>query len=424
MNRRWLWVLIGLLGTLVPSQAAAQCGVYKTYAEHEVLLHADLNSSFQRTVDANSATCVDDYSTSTTQMRATADPYPGSAESLATTLAGELERIRYQLNALIGKTYWYQPADNAMAKDVAKHWGATFTKYTEIADPTTPATNNEAVLYAKDDGAGVTILAYKDSAGNVTALTGASSSFGNSLTSNFLSLPNAGTPTTKVDVSWDRLSIEGYVSTSFTGTIDTSTTGALALDTGTLGNSTGYYVWAIFNPTAATASVLASASESAPTMPSGYTKKRNVGFFRTNASAQIIGYRQVNQVFVYKPNTTTAALVKAVTAGAAVTATSFDLGTTSGSDLVPQTRIEGVWFVVNPLSAGHQTYLHWESFSTVNAENVWGIVYDSALFDTLSTAPRNFYVPAMNPTAASTYFYAVAANTSDIYVWGFTMLWK
>ena len=423
MRRLWLWVCAAAV-LLFPIQAGAQCGVYKTYAEHEVLLHADLNASFERTVTANSATCVDDYSSSTSQMRATADPYPGSSESLATSLAGEIERLRYQLNALIGKAYWYQVADNAVAKDVSKHWGATFTKFSEIADPASPATNNELAVYAKDDGAGTTVLAYKDSAGNVTALTGASSSFGNSIASNFLSLPNAGTPTTKTDVSWDRLSIEGYVSTSFTGTIDTSTTGALALDTGTLANATGYYIWAIFNPTTATASVLASASESSPTMPSGYTKKRLVGFFRTNGSAQIIGYRQVNQVFVYKPTTTTAALVKVISGGAAVTATSFDLGTTAGSDLVPQTRVEGVWFVVHPLGAGHVTYLHWESFSTVDGENVWGIVFDSNVFASITTAPRNFYVPAMNPSAASTYFYAVGSNTSDIYVWGFTMLWK
>ena len=124
------------------------------------------------------------------------------------------------------------------------------------------------------------------------------------------------------------------------------------------------------------------------------------------------------------PTTTTAALVKVVSGGAAVTATSFDLGTTAGSDLVPQTRVEGVWFVVHPLGASHVTYLHWESFSTVDGENVWGIVFDSNVFASITTAPRNFYVPAMNPSAASTYFYAVGSNTSDIYVWGFTMLWK
>jgi microcystin-dependent protein len=39
-------------------------------------------------------------------------PYPGSVLSKATSIAGELERIRYQIAAMIGKNYWYQPPDN------------------------------------------------------------------------------------------------------------------------------------------------------------------------------------------------------------------------------------------------------------------------------------------------------------------------
>lgn len=406
------------------STASAQCGVYKTYALNEILTSADLNASMTRTVTANVATCVTGYSGSVAQMRTTTDPYPASTESLASTVADELARVRYQLNAVVGKTYWYQTVDNALAKDVSKHWGATFTKYTEIADPATPATNRELALYAKDDGAGLTVLAYKDSAGNVSVLTGASSSFGNAIALNFLSIPNPGTPTTKVDVSWNSMSIEGYLSSSFTGTIDTSTTGALALDTGTIAASTGYYIWAIFKPTTATASVIASTSESAPTMPASYTKKRAVGFFRTNAASAIIDFRQRNQTYVYQMNATTAALTKAINGGASVVAAAFDLGTTSGSDLVPQTLLEGAWFVTHPLTASHGTYVHWQTFATVDAENVWGIINDSAIFDSLPLAAKNGYVPAMNPTAASTFFYAVQANTSDIYVWGFKMLWK
>ena len=124
MRRLWLWVCAAAV-LLLPIQAGAQCGVYKTYAEHEVLLHADLNASFERTVTANSATCVDDYSSSTSQMRATANPYPGSAESLATSLAGEIERLRYQLNALVGKAYWYHVAPQCFETSLATALSAT-----------------------------------------------------------------------------------------------------------------------------------------------------------------------------------------------------------------------------------------------------------------------------------------------------------
>jgi hypothetical protein len=53
------------------------------------------------------------YSGDAAAMRATADPYPASVESLATTLQGEIQRIRYILQQITGKTYWYQdPATN------------------------------------------------------------------------------------------------------------------------------------------------------------------------------------------------------------------------------------------------------------------------------------------------------------------------
>ena len=49
----------------------------------------------------------DDYSTNAAQMQSTVDPYPASAESLATTTAGEFERLRYLLTQLGGEAQWY-----------------------------------------------------------------------------------------------------------------------------------------------------------------------------------------------------------------------------------------------------------------------------------------------------------------------------
>ena len=38
------------------------------------------------------------------------NPYPGSVLSKATSIAGELERLRYQLAQILGTDYWYKPA--------------------------------------------------------------------------------------------------------------------------------------------------------------------------------------------------------------------------------------------------------------------------------------------------------------------------
>lgn len=50
---------------------------------------------------------IDTYSNTDTQMQTSTDPFPGGSTSRPTSLAGELERIRYILNLIIGQTYWY-----------------------------------------------------------------------------------------------------------------------------------------------------------------------------------------------------------------------------------------------------------------------------------------------------------------------------
>jgi hypothetical protein len=52
---------------------------------------------------------MNDYSNTDLQMQTQTDPYPGSVTSRPTSLQGELERIRYAINAIKGTTYWYQP---------------------------------------------------------------------------------------------------------------------------------------------------------------------------------------------------------------------------------------------------------------------------------------------------------------------------
>lgn len=51
---------------------------------------------------------MDSYSDTDAQMQIQTAPYPGSVTSHASNLGGEIERIRYQISAIIGQTYWYQ----------------------------------------------------------------------------------------------------------------------------------------------------------------------------------------------------------------------------------------------------------------------------------------------------------------------------
>lgn len=407
--------MLGILGFLVvlvawASPAAAQCGVYKTYALNEILASADLNASFTRTVTANVATCTVGYSLTVSQMRTTVDPYPGSTESLASTVGDEFARLRFQLSALVGKTYWYQTVDNSLAKDVSKHWGATFTKYTEIADPATPATNNELALYAKDDGAGVTVLAYKDSAGNVTALTGASTSYGSAITMNLKIIRNAGSPTTKLDITASRLSIEGYITASYSKTIDTSTTGADALDTGTLSASKLYYVWAIYKPSSGTPASLLSLSETAPTMPSGYTKKRVLGAAITDGSSHFLDSVQIgNQCFYTVP-------IKVVSAGIDVVATPILL-----ASYVPNLSVKNVTLTGLPSSTPTRIDFHWTTF-TIGVANAIASIGGSSPAGLVANGQVR--VPTNNSTPSTIYYGLPNANAVDVYLVGWEMEWR
>lgn len=79
----------------------------KTWAEREVLRRSDLNSEFDNIINNLNSDKIDDYSTNVTQMRLTENPGASGSESLATSLAGELTRLRYAMNRVIGGTYWY-----------------------------------------------------------------------------------------------------------------------------------------------------------------------------------------------------------------------------------------------------------------------------------------------------------------------------
>ena len=100
--------------------------LHKTYTTGEILTAADLNSSLQDISTTNIPEDIDDYSVNTAEMQSTADPYPAASESLATTLSGELERIRYQIKAILGEAQWYIDPDITLPTINTKIGGAQF----------------------------------------------------------------------------------------------------------------------------------------------------------------------------------------------------------------------------------------------------------------------------------------------------------
>ena len=70
-------------------------------------------------------------------------------------------------------------------------------------------------------------------------------------------------------------------------TINFATNGLNGLDTGVLSANSSYYIFAIYNPTTKISGMIASASKTLPTLPSGFTKKEYRGACMTNGSSQI-----------------------------------------------------------------------------------------------------------------------------------------
>jgi len=79
----------------------------KTWSAGETLTASDLNAEFDNILNNLDPDNIEDASADATAMQATADPYPGSSESLATNLRGEIQRLRYLIKQITGKSQWY-----------------------------------------------------------------------------------------------------------------------------------------------------------------------------------------------------------------------------------------------------------------------------------------------------------------------------
>lgn len=80
----------------------------KTWVATEDVVYSDLNAEFDNCLTAMQPLLMDDYSTNSTQMQVTTDPGEVGTESLATTLAGEIARLRHMIGEITGENEWYE----------------------------------------------------------------------------------------------------------------------------------------------------------------------------------------------------------------------------------------------------------------------------------------------------------------------------
>lgn len=82
----------------------------------EVLTFSDLNAEIDNILTNLTPTGLDDYSATLAQMKLQVTPGGLGTESLANSMAGEIERLRFTINRITGETYWYETPTSSIAE--------------------------------------------------------------------------------------------------------------------------------------------------------------------------------------------------------------------------------------------------------------------------------------------------------------------
>lgn len=154
---------------------------------------------------------------------------------------------------------------------------------------------------------------------------------------------NAATPNTKIDVAAGLVFLSSASASAFFSsvavTINAATTGANALDTGSLANNQEYYVYLISDGT--NVAGLLSLSATSPAMPAGYTMAQRFGAFKTDGSANFYRITQSGRTaqYVVTPTTNTASpwMISNASTGNPATPTWTAFAVTGAGNAAPAT---------------------------------------------------------------------------------------
>ena len=88
---------------------ATNCSPSRTWQTGDALTAGDLNTSFTAVATTNmTPACLGDYSANQTESETATDPNSTGSISLATSMAGELERLRYVIQHRTGASAWWK----------------------------------------------------------------------------------------------------------------------------------------------------------------------------------------------------------------------------------------------------------------------------------------------------------------------------
>lgn len=126
----------------------------------EVLTNTDLNAEIDNILNNLDATGVNDYSSSAAQMKITTNPGTTGSESLATSLAGELERLRFVIQRALGSsvTNWYDVPSSTIT-DLVAALGSGLPGNRIVSGKTTGNSSQLVALVPSNVSASITLTA-------------------------------------------------------------------------------------------------------------------------------------------------------------------------------------------------------------------------------------------------------------------------
>jgi hypothetical protein len=128
----------------------------KNWGSTDTLSASDLNAEFDNILTNFKPQMMDSYSANQSQMQTQTNPGSVGAESLATALSGELERLRFQIAAITGNTYWYStPANTISSLNTAL--GAN-TQSNSVTSGRSSANSSQALFVVPNGSAASVVL--------------------------------------------------------------------------------------------------------------------------------------------------------------------------------------------------------------------------------------------------------------------------
>jgi len=206
---------------------------------------------------------------------------------------------------------------------------------------------------------------------------------------------------------------DGDVCMEVTSTIsvDITNSGANGLDTGAAAANTWYYLFLIYNPTTDTVAGLLSTSQSSPTMPLGYTKKRWISAVRR--TTVLFRYTQWNEEILF------AYYIGVLSNGSSTSRTQI-----SCSNYVPDAHASAFLVFANATSSN----FHGRDICTIEEESGTTYMRLFADYDDVPT-PLSFmnrntcscWFPNYYSTARVYYYVSHSQQDLDILIQGFQL---